>query len=366
MATENRVYASEVAIVTSSGSGEVAFISIESKQVIGTVKLGLPFPDRIAATPDGRTAIVSHMEGYISFLDITTMACVKNLELLRGPEGTETTPICNEFGDVAVTPDGITAIVTEANELGQLFFFNMGTMVQSGSTLFLGDDPGAVVIKSDGTKAYLLDEGDIYSVRLPERVNEGILCFQPAGTDEIEDFDLTLDETRSVLIDCDDRIYLIDMSTCSVLDTVTLNEDIYLGTNEIAISPTGTTAIVTNPDYQGITFVSIGATSLNVIETIDVGGGADSVAFTPDGQKAVVTIRDKSLVAIIDVTARKIEATISDNLGLAPTGVVIVEMEQVPSDPKCECDLNLDGKCDMQDWLLFGQDWGRVDCPLCP
>jgi hypothetical protein len=29
----------------------------------------------------------------------------------------------------------------------------------------------------------------------------------------------------------------------------------------------------------------------------------------------------------------------------------------------CECDLNGDGKCDMQDWLLFGEDWGRTDCP---
>jgi len=30
----------------------------------------------------------------------------------------------------------------------------------------------------------------------------------------------------------------------------------------------------------------------------------------------------------------------------------------------CECDLNADGKCDMQDWLMFGEDWGRTDCPL--
>lgn len=29
----------------------------------------------------------------------------------------------------------------------------------------------------------------------------------------------------------------------------------------------------------------------------------------------------------------------------------------------CECDLNSDGRCDMRDWLLFGQDWGRTDCP---
>jgi len=30
----------------------------------------------------------------------------------------------------------------------------------------------------------------------------------------------------------------------------------------------------------------------------------------------------------------------------------------------CECDLNHDGRCDMQDWLKFGEDWGRTDCPL--
>lgn len=31
---------------------------------------------------------------------------------------------------------------------------------------------------------------------------------------------------------------------------------------------------------------------------------------------------------------------------------------------ECECDLNDDGRCDMQDWLLFGEDWGRTDCPI--
>ena len=30
----------------------------------------------------------------------------------------------------------------------------------------------------------------------------------------------------------------------------------------------------------------------------------------------------------------------------------------------CECDLNHDGSCDMRDWLLFGEDWGRTDCPI--
>jgi hypothetical protein len=32
----------------------------------------------------------------------------------------------------------------------------------------------------------------------------------------------------------------------------------------------------------------------------------------------------------------------------------------------CECDLNSDGKCDMEDFLIFGQDWGRTDCGTPP
>ena len=31
----------------------------------------------------------------------------------------------------------------------------------------------------------------------------------------------------------------------------------------------------------------------------------------------------------------------------------------------CECDLTNDGKCDVMDWVRFGEDWGRTDCLLC-
>ena len=366
MVLENGVYASQVAMVASSGSGEVVFINIESAQVIGTLKLGYPFPHRIAVTPDGGKAIIAHSQGYISFIDPAAMAGLNTLELLRGPEEMHTTPISNEFHDVAITPDGATAIVTEGNEWGQLFFFVMATMAQSGSTLYVGDENRRVKIRSDGTKAYVLDEGTIHSIRLSDRVNEGVLCFQPTGENETSKFDLLPDNTRAIMVGPDNWVFLIDMSTCSLLDSVNMNESVHLGTADVVVSPDGATAIVTNFEYQGITFVSIGATSLTVLETIDVGGGAYGVAFTPDGQKAVVTISDKSLVAIVDVATREVIATISEGLGLAPSGVVIVDMAQVPSDPTCECDLNADGRCDMLDWFQFGQDWGRTDCPLCP
>jgi len=30
----------------------------------------------------------------------------------------------------------------------------------------------------------------------------------------------------------------------------------------------------------------------------------------------------------------------------------------------CGCDLDGNGVCDMLDWFLFGEDWGRTDCPI--
>lgn len=33
-------------------------------------------------------------------------------------------------------------------------------------------------------------------------------------------------------------------------------------------------------------------------------------------------------------------------------------------DDDCECGLSHDGRCDLQDWLMFDVDWGRTDCPI--
>ena len=35
-----------------------------------------------------------------------------------------------------------------------------------------------------------------------------------------------------------------------------------------------------------------------------------------------------------------------------------------PGVDPCECDLDHEGDCDMADYFLFGQDWGRTDCPI--
>ena len=42
------------------------------------------------------------------------------------------------------------------------------------------------------------------------------------------------------------------------------------------------------------------------------------------------------------------------------------EYNSTPSPEPCECDLTKDGKCNILDYQLFIQDWGRKDCPVVP
>jgi hypothetical protein len=49
--------------------------------------------------------------------------------------------------------------------------------------------------------------------------------------------------------------------------------------------------------------------------------------------------------------------------GISSVGTLADFAFRTYKDAMCECDLNHDGRCDMQDWLLSGRDWGRSNCP---
>jgi len=161
---ENAIQAKEIAIVTLFGSGEVAFIDIKNARVMKRVKLKdrASLPIHVAVTPNQKTAIVTCDTGYICFIDIEKARCVKTLTLLSGPEQHGITLQPNSFEDVHATPDGKTALVTESNEEGQLFFLDIETMELAGDPLTMGDDPNTVIIDSSGSKAYILDRGDMH------------------------------------------------------------------------------------------------------------------------------------------------------------------------------------------------------------
>ncbi len=53
-------------------------------------------------------------------------------------------------------------------------------------------------------------------------------------------------------------------------------------------------------------------------------------------------------------------------LGVAVVMSVLAGFFPIYGATLCDCDLNSDGRCNMSDWLLFGQRWGATNCNTVP
>ncbi len=53
-------------------------------------------------------------------------------------------------------------------------------------------------------------------------------------------------------------------------------------------------------------------------------------------------------------------------IGILAVVVSICSFMPIPGHaaPLCDCDLDNDGSCNMFDWLFFGKNWGRANCPI--
>lgn len=321
--------ADEIAIVTMYGSGEVAFVDVGKARIINLTKLEdkASLPVEVAVTPDGATAIVTCESGYISFLDIRQGIVTKTLALRKGPEQIGRTLVPNEFGGVEVTPDGTIAIVAEGNEAGALFFVDMASQTISGEPLMLGDGPSRPAITSDGIMAYVVDDEQLFVLDIPTRTI--VNTFQLQG-EYLEDsvIVLTSDESRALIIDGNDGwIYLVDVNTGTVIDKVR-EEGAFTEPGALALSPDGTLAIICNLSDESISFLSVGE-EISIDKTINVPGTPCGVAFTTDGTTAIVTLLNTNSIALIDVlngSIMEIIAANSINPFRAPTGVTIVSI----------------------------------------
>jgi DNA-binding beta-propeller fold protein YncE len=110
----------------------------------------------------------------------------------------------------------------------------METMGLSEYPLSVGDDPETIIVDSIGQYAYLLDGGNVHKVNLAEKTY--VTFPQPAGTDEIGDFDLTPDGSRAILNDADNWIYLIETSSWTLIDKKQVNTNRFTESGQVAVS----------------------------------------------------------------------------------------------------------------------------------
>jgi len=91
------------------------------------------------------------------------------------------------------------------------------------------------------------------------------------------------------------------------------------GPRYVAITPDGTTAVVTSFESAAVDIVDVRANA--VAATVRVGLGPAGVALTPDGATAVVANYDSGTVSVLDMATHAVTRTVS--VGQAPSTVAI-------------------------------------------
>lgn len=351
------VNAAEIAAVACAGSGELVFVSLAQAQVIKKIKLGITMPFRLAVTPDQKTVVVVGPYGALAFVDVDTMAVIGTLSLLAGPEAYGVTQQPNHFEDVAITPDGMTAVVAESNELGQLFFIDIATMTISSPSIYLGDEPLWVVVNSAGNLALVLDDGSLHLVELhPPSLDDTI----DLGIDEIGGMAFTPDESQAIFTDFDNHVYLLSTATWTTLDTLTLDPNHFMESVDVSISPSGNLAIVANGTDQSISFVGVSGTQLTRVGLLPIQGVPHQTAFNADGSIAAVTVLSANRLHLINVASQTITTTIEEGMGLGPAGVAIITVAIEPTpEALSAADLDEDGDVDAVDLQHFAGSYGQ-------
>ena len=120
---------------------------------------------------------------------------------------------------------------------------------------------------------------------------------------------------------------LVDPRTGATVATMPTGE----GPHEVAVSPDGRQAVVTNygaPQAPGATLTLLDLAARRPLATIDLAplSRPHGVAWLPDGRRVAVTIETDSLVAVVDVVERRVVARVrtdqsgSHMLVLSPDG----------------------------------------------
>ena len=216
--------------------------------VLGTIDVGGQ-PTAVAFSPDGGRAYIANIDGTVSVLDTTTA-----LPTVVG----DPIPVGAQATGVAVSPDGTRLYVSDFNggTNGTFAVFDLTTATPTiiGAAVPVGG-PTALVISSDGTRAYVLNQFDDNVVALdittdtPTIVNGPLpVGFDPTG--------LAISPDGSVL-------YVTARDgTVTVIDAVFvdyLGDPIAVGAAPVgvAVSPDGTRIYVTNEVNDNVQVITL-------------------------------------------------------------------------------------------------------------
>jgi YVTN family beta-propeller protein len=227
-----------------------------------------------------------------------------------------TIPVVTRPLQVAITPDGSTALVTSFDNA--VNFINLSTNKVSFT---LNTDPSinpdGIAISSDGTRAYVTSFNTDNPVVMVIDLTSNTLITTIKTIPYAQGVTLTPDGAQLWITSP------LGAST-DVIDTLSNTEIINIGVPQstgIAFNSTGTRAYITSQVSAPGTVVVVDTATFKVLNTYTVGSGPTDIAMSYGDQFLVVNNFGDGTTSVIDLIKN---AVVTANVGASPSGIAFV------------------------------------------
>jgi YVTN family beta-propeller protein len=376
------VFPQTFAYVANQVSRTVSVIHVDTNTVIRRDDPPIPIPVGrrplgVAITPNGRRVYVTDSASRsVHVIDTNTDTVIER------DDPPIPIPVGQNPGAVAIAPNGRHVYVGNhgANTPGARDTVSVIAAVTNSvvATIPVGDAPGGIAFTPDGRFAYVANHFS-HDISIIDTRTYEVLCREdppiPIPVVGPASIAITPDGTRAIVAN-GSCVHVIATQSNTVVEQVCIAGG---GSNEgLAITPDGTRLYVATAFDERAGTVSVldiaGNTLIPRFDPglpipIPVGSGPVEIAITPDGTRAYVTNLGfnefSNTVSVIDTSANSVAATLT--VGESPFGIAIGSITSRPQQ-FIRCDPNDDGASDIGDavWILgdLFRDGPPTACPV--
>ena len=303
------------AYVGNGNSDNVSVIDTNTNTVVGGPIHVAGGPGWVAITPDGSTAVISNATsgGTLSEIDTANNSVIRTISVYgTGARG------------LAISPDGTTAWVTGGTGDSQLVPIDLATGAV-GAGINVGGGAAGLAITPDGSTALVVNQldGTVSVVDLASQTVTDTIDTGFSLPPEVE----VAPNGQTAYVDGPGELLPIDLS--GPTPTTEAPISVCSGPDRMAISPDSTTAWVGCSGSGSLADVNLVTESAQVY-SLGQGGsdGVAAVSVTPDGSTVYADDQTAGVVVPFDVATLTAEAGIP--VGSAPYGLAITP-DQGPS-----------------------------------
>ncbi|MBZ5607471.1 MAG: hypothetical protein LAP38_04375 [Acidobacteriia bacterium] len=273
----------------------------------------LPLGPPVTITSPGCNAttkayLVNHTNGTVTAVGTCPLSILKVI------------PVGSNPLQVAITPDGSTALVTRYDN--DVVWIDTNTDQVTFTLPTGGVYPSGIAISPDGTRAYVTNYFNTNpSLLVIDVVNRAILTTVPLGGAYPRSATITPDGSQVwVNYYNGTGVDIVDTLTLTVAAGIRFNAIVSTG---MAFNPTGTKAfIATSPNLLAV----VDTKTLNTLATITVGSEPMDVAVTADGALLFVTSYNSNIISLVDAIGNRLVQNLPTDAGamgltLIPAGL---------------------------------------------